>query len=59
MQRVFINSSLGQFAESLCLMAEAIESDFTTDFLGTLSSIDPDAVKDGAFWPDEYEMMKE
>ncbi|MGF1453413.1 MAG: hypothetical protein ACFB21_15230, partial [Opitutales bacterium] len=59
MQRVFINSSLSQFAEALCLMAESIEADYSIDFIGALSEIDPAALKDGAFWPLEYEMMKE
>jgi hypothetical protein len=40
MKRVYINSSLPLFAESLCLMAEAVQSGFTTDFAGALASID-------------------
>lgn len=59
MRKVFINSSLSQFAEALCLMAEAIEADYSTDFMGSLSRIDLAAVKEGTFWPLEYEMMKE
>jgi len=59
MQKVFINSSLCQFAEALCLMAEAIESDHTTDFITALASIDPAATNEGTFWPIEYKMMKE
>ena len=58
MQRVFINSSLGQFAETLCSMAEAVQSRYTTDFFAILSRVDPDAAKNGAFWSVEYELMK-
>ncbi len=59
MQRIFINSSLSQFAEALCLMAEAIESNYSIDSTGALSEIDSAALKDGTFWPLAYEMMKE
>ncbi|MDQ8209542.1 SUKH-4 family immunity protein [Coraliomargarita sp. SDUM461003] len=59
MQKVFINSSLSQFAVALCLMAEAIEADYSTDFIALLNEVDPDALNEGTFWPLEYEMMKE
>lgn len=59
MKRVFINSSLPLFAESLCLMAEALHSGFTIDFTGALASIDPAAVGEGSMWPAGYAMMKE
>ena len=59
MKRVFINSSLPLFAESLCLMAEAHQSGFTTDFAAALASIDPAAVGEGSMWPAAYAMMKE
>jgi len=59
MKRVFMNSSLPQFAESRCLMAESLQSDFTIDFIGALSCIDPAAIEDGAMWPEEYAMIKE
>ena len=59
MKRVFINSSVLQFAESLCLMAEALQSEFTIDFTGELSRIDPAALDAAAMWPSEYEMVKE
>jgi hypothetical protein len=59
MKRVFINSSLSLFAESLCLMAEALQSGCTIDFTGALASIDPAAVGEGSMWPVEFEMMKE
>jgi hypothetical protein len=59
MKRVFINSSLSLFAESLCLMAKALQSDYTVDFYGALSRIDPEALSEESMWPAEYEMMKE
>lgn len=59
MKRVFINSSLLQFAESLCLMAEAMQSDYTIDFHDELSRIDPASTASDAMWPGEYEMMRE
>jgi hypothetical protein len=59
MKRVFINSSLVQFAESLCLIAEALQSGYATDFIGELSRIDPAAVGERVMWPVEYAMMKE
>ena len=58
MKRVFINSSVIQFAESLCLMAEAIQSGFAFDFGLDLARIDPTALDLDAMWPVEYEMMK-
>ncbi|MEK7951059.1 SUKH-4 family immunity protein [Luteolibacter soli] len=58
MKRVFINSSVLQFAESLCLMAEAIQSDFAFDFGLALARIDPAALNLDAMWPVEYEMIK-
>jgi hypothetical protein len=58
MKRVFINSSLSQFAECLCLMAETLQSGYTNDFLDELSRIDLKAISDDAMWPSEYAMMK-
>jgi hypothetical protein len=59
MKRVFINSSVLQFAESLCLMAEVIQSHFAVDFGAALARIDSAALDVDAMWPGEYEMMKE
>jgi hypothetical protein len=58
MRKVFINSSLQQFAEALCLMTEAVESDYSTNFIALLASIDKDASREDAFWTTEYQMMK-
>lgn len=59
MARVFINSSLHQFAESLCLIVETIESDFSKDFLALLSQIDSRACESGTFWPMESQMLRD
>lgn len=59
MKRIFINSSLGKFSECLCLMAEAMESNYQIDFLGSVKKIDPPAILEESMWPAEYEMMKE
>ncbi|MCZ6834414.1 MAG: SUKH-4 family immunity protein [Planctomycetota bacterium] len=59
MERVFINSSLPKFAESLCLMAEAIESDYEFEFMNELAKVDPPAIASEAMWTEEYEAMKE
>ena len=59
MQRVFINSSLVHFAESLCLIAEAVQADYTTDFLGALAHSDPRALGTDAMWPTDYAMLRE
>lgn len=59
MRRVFINSSLIKFAESLCLMAEAFHSNNANDFIGSLSRLDPPAVYEGTMWPVESAIAME
>lgn len=53
MQRVFMNSSLAQFAECLCLFAEFMRTKDAMRFGEQLGLVDPSALATGAFWPHE------
>jgi hypothetical protein len=53
MRRVLMNSSLGQFAESLCLFAEFMKTKDQDSFTRQLQTLDGIALAAGAFWPDE------
>jgi hypothetical protein len=58
MRRVFINSSLGQFAEALCLMVEFLHQNTKMDFRAELSRIDPPALRSGTMWANEHKSSK-
>jgi SUKH-4 immunity protein len=50
MERVFVNSSLSQFAESLCAYSAYRQSKDKQDFFLAMLKIDPDAIVPRAFW---------
>lgn len=50
MKRVFMNSSLPLFAESLCAFAEFMQSKDQAAFVEQLNAIDPPACAPDAFW---------
>jgi hypothetical protein len=49
--RVFINSSLPQFAESLCIYQEHLTKEAMADCLDAIATIDSRAVDLGSMWP--------
>lgn len=51
MAEIFINSSIAQLAESLCLYQEARTSGWSFDFVQEIGKIDPKAVEVGCMWP--------
>jgi hypothetical protein len=51
--RVFINSSLQQFAESLCIYREHLTRQELQECLGAIRRVDAAAVAAGAMWHDE------
>ncbi len=53
MQRVFMNSSLIQFAECLCFFARFMQTKDANEFISRVREIDPAALGHGAFWPNE------
>lgn len=53
MKRVFINSSLPLFAESLCAFSQLMRTKDADTFFDQLRSIDPTAMALGSFWPME------
>ncbi len=53
MQRVFMNSSLMQFAECLCLFARFMQTKDASEFTTRVREIDPAALSPGAFWSNE------
>jgi hypothetical protein len=55
MQRVFMNSSLMQFAECLCLFAEFMQTKDSTSFTRKVFAVDPAALAPQAFWPNEVQ----
>jgi len=55
MKRIFMNSSLQQFAESLCLFAEFMQTKDGESFARRLRASDPHAVATGAFWLNEVQ----
>jgi hypothetical protein len=54
-KRVFMNSSLVQFAESLCLFAEFMKTKDQDSFTRQLLKSDENALAAGAFWPNEVQ----
>lgn len=54
MDEVFINSSITQLAESICLFQEGMSSGWRVDFLKALAEVDHRASRDGCMWPIEY-----
>lgn len=58
MQEIFINSSISQFAESLCLFQESINSGFKLDFIAELKRLDARALNEPAMWPEEYRLIQ-
>ncbi|MBB3009577.1 SUKH-4 family immunity protein [Cupriavidus alkaliphilus] len=49
-RRVFINSTLGQFPECLCIYQEHLHSGKTQSSLGAIAKVDPPAAKQGTMW---------
>ncbi|MBN2978746.1 SUKH-4 family immunity protein [Pseudomonas lactucae] len=52
-ERVFINSSLPQFAESLCIYQEHLTKEAMDNCLDAIATIDSRAVDLGSMWPAE------
>ncbi|MHA6195670.1 SMI1/KNR4 family protein [Pseudomonas wadenswilerensis] len=52
-ERVLINSSLPQFAESLCIFKEHFENKSMADCLVAIAAIDPQAAEPGSMWQAE------
>jgi hypothetical protein len=50
MRRVFINSSVPRFAESLCMYQELLAANHLGQFLAQIEAIDRDAVAVGTMW---------
>lgn len=59
MKRVFINSSLSLFAESLCVFSHLMRFKDNDAFSAHLRSIDPSALAPGTFWTTESEGVME
>lgn len=55
MQRVFMNSSLVQFAECLYLFANFMQTKDANTFTQQLGRVDPPALATGAFWANEVQ----
>ena len=55
MERVFINSTLLQFAECLCLFAEFLRDKNAERFRQQVDQVDPDALLPNAFWLSEFQ----
>ena len=53
MRRVFVNSSVSQFAHTLCLYQEALIAGITHSVLSQIASIDPFAAAPDAMWYEE------
>ena len=53
MQRVFMNSSILQFAECLCLFSEFMRTKDAETFARHVELVDSPALAGGAFWPNE------
>ena len=53
MQRVFMNSSLVQFAECLCLFAQFMRTKDSNTFNQQVKSVDSAALTADSFWPNE------
>jgi hypothetical protein len=53
MEEVFINSSIFQLAESLCLYQEGRMGDWPFDFLQAVKAVDARAAEEGCMWPAE------
>ena len=54
MKRVFMNSSISQLAETLCLLAEAMHSNRSIEFILELGRIDGAAVGEDTMWSNEH-----
>lgn len=52
-RRVFINSTLIQFLECLCIYQEYLRSEAARSSLGAIEKIDPAAAKQGTMWHTE------
>jgi hypothetical protein len=50
LRRVFINSSVGQFAACLCLCQEYFTQRDSEHFMAMVQQLDPQAVAEGAMW---------
>jgi hypothetical protein len=59
MKRVFINSSLPLFAESLCAFSQLMRTKDADTFINHLKSLDPAATEPDTFWPTEAEGVTE
>lgn len=57
MRRVFINSSVSLFAESLCLFSSHLHRNDPSGFVAAIARLDPPAVEDEAFWRTEAETI--
>jgi|GEM_PF-2077572 len=57
MNEIFINSSISQFVESICLFAETMRSDCNFKFLEELEKVDYSAIKPKGMWLSEYEHL--
>ena len=55
MRRVFMNSTLVQFAECLCLFANFMQTKDASTFTQQLKLVDLSALAAGTFWPNEVE----
>jgi hypothetical protein len=53
MQRVFMNSSILQFAECLCLFSEFMRTKDAETFARHVELVDSPALAAGSFWPNE------